>query len=137
MKASTEQLAEQFCACTLPKPEWTHYAHLKVGLWHLLHYPADESMTRLRQGIKKYNVVCGVENTENQGYHETITQFYVVIIDCFLQQADRNRPIDTLADELIACRGDKSLPFEYYSRDRLFSKTARLEWLEPDLKPLK
>jgi hypothetical protein len=41
-----------------------------------------------------------------------------------------------LADELINRYGDKLLPFKYYSRDSLMSKTARLEWIEPDLTPL-
>ncbi|MDJ0746546.1 MAG: hypothetical protein QNJ32_24730 [Xenococcaceae cyanobacterium MO_167.B27] len=136
MYSSTKQLVEAFVSCTLPKEEWTHDAHLRVGLWHLLHYSPSESMQRLRQNIKKYNVACGIENTETQGYHETITRFYVWLINRFIQQTDCSEPIDLLADELINRYGDKSLPFSYYSRDRLISKTARLQWVEPDLKPL-
>lgn len=136
MYSSTKQLVEAFVSCTLPKEEWTHDAHLRVGLWHLLHYSPSESMERLRQNIKKYNVACGIENTETQGYHETITRFYVWLINRFIQQTDCSEPIDLLADELINRYGDKSLPFSYYSRDRLISKTARLQWVQPDLKPL-
>jgi hypothetical protein len=136
MQSLTVQLVEAFTSCTLPKDEWTHHAHLKVGLWHLLHYSPSESIERLRQGIKRYNVACGIENTESQGYHETITQFYVWLINQFIQQVDCLQPIDALADELINRYGDKLLPFSYYSRDRLMSKTARLEWVEPDLTPL-
>ena len=136
MYSSTKQLVEAFVSCTLPKEKWTHDAHLRVGLWHLLHYSPSESMERLRQNIKKYNVACGIENTETQGYHETITRFYVWLINRFIQQTDCSEPIDLLADELINRYGDKSLPFSYYSRDRLISKTARLQWVEPDLKPL-
>jgi len=136
MQSLTVQLVEAFTLCTLPKDEWTHHAHLKVGLWHLLHYSPSESIQRLRQGIKRYNVACGIENTESQGYHETITQFYVWLIKQFIQQVDCSQPIDALADELINRYGDKLLPFRYYSRDRLMSKTARLEWVEPDLTPL-
>jgi hypothetical protein len=136
MQSLTVQLVEAFTSCTLPKDEWTHHAHLKVGLWHLLHYSPSESIERLRQGIKRYNVACGIENTESQGYHETITQFYVWLINQFIQQVDCLQSIDALADELINRYGDKLLPFSYYSRDRLMSKTARLEWVEPDLTPL-
>ena len=93
-------------------------------------------MTRLRQGIKQYNIACGVKNTDAQGYHETITRFYVLIIQKFLRQVERARPIDLLADELIELYGDKSLPFAYYSKDKLFSTAARRGWLEPDLKPI-
>ena len=136
MKSFTERLVEAFLSCTLPKENWTHEAHLKVGLWHLLHYSPSESTKRLRQSIKQYNVACGIENTETQGYHETITQFYVWLINQFIQQTDCSQPIDLLANGLIDRYGDKSLLFRYYSRSRLMSKTARLQWVEPDLKPL-
>jgi hypothetical protein len=136
MKSSTEELVDAFLSRKLPKKEWTHEAHLKVGLWHLLHYDPHESLERLRQNIKQYNVACGIENTETQGYHETITRFYVWLINKFLQQTERSQSIDLLADRLISLYGDKSFPLNYYSRDKLMSKTARLQWVEPDLKPL-
>lgn len=131
----TEELVKKFCSRTLPKQEWTHQAHLKVGLWHLLHYSPDQSLTILREGIKQYNIACGVENIDARGYHETITR-YVLIIQKFLQQVERSRPIDLLADELIKLYGDKSLPLAYYSKDKLFSTAARRGWLEPDLQPI-
>ena len=56
-----ERLAREFCDCTLPYAEWTHAAHLRVGLWHLLHYSPSESLNRLRSGIREYNAACGVE----------------------------------------------------------------------------
>ena len=136
MKSFTDQLVEAFTSCTLPRDEWTHQAYLRVGLWHLLHYSSSESLVRLRQGIKQYNVACGIENTESQGYHETITQFYVWLIYRFVQQADCSQPIDLLASDLIHRYGDNLLPLNYYSRDQLMSKAARLGWVEPDLNPL-
>jgi hypothetical protein len=135
-RSSTEKLVAEFTSCTLPRDQWTHHAHLKVGLWHLLHYTPSESMQRLRQGIKQYNVACGIENSETRGYHETITQFYIWLITQFIQQTDSSKQIDILADELISRYGEKSLPYRYYSHDRLMSKMARLEWVEPDLAPL-
>jgi hypothetical protein len=130
------QLVKVFTSCTLPKHEWTHHAHFKVGLWYLLHYSPSDSIEKLRQDIKQYNVACGVENTDSQGYHETISQFYIWLIDKFVRQVDRSQSIDLLADELIDLYGDKLMPFRYYSYDRLMSKTARVEWVEPDLIPL-
>ena len=73
---------------------------------------------------------------DTQGYHETITCFYVWLIEQFIKQAEKKQSIDTLADELISHYEDRSFPFTYYSKERLMSKTARLQWLEPDLKPL-
>jgi hypothetical protein len=129
----TEELVAAFVAGTLPKTEWTHQAHLRVGLWHLLHHAADEALDLLRDRIRRYNVACGVANTDHGGYHETITRFYVRVIDRFLQSADRQRPLDQLAEDLIRQWGDKELPLRYYSRERLFSVLARRQWVEPDV----
>jgi hypothetical protein len=131
------RIAEAFIACTLPKSEWTHEAHLKVGLWHCLRYSADESLNLLRERIKRYNIVCGVENTESSGYHETITYFYVWQIGYFLQNPAHHESIDDLATELIQRYGPHpALPFTYWSRETLFSVDARLTWVEPDLNQL-
>jgi hypothetical protein len=132
----TEELIEAFLACTLPKAEWTHQAHLRVGLWHLLRHTAEEALALLRVRIQTYNVSSGVANTDHSGYHETITRFYVGVIDQFLRSADRSQGIDPLAVDLIRRHGEKDLPLRYYSRERLFSVLARRQWVEPDLAPL-
>ena len=72
MLSSTEQLVKAFNSLTLAREQWNHDAHLKVGLWYLLHYSPDESLKRLRQKIKQYNVACGINNTETQGYHGSV-----------------------------------------------------------------
>ena len=129
-------IAERFCDCTLPMEEWTHEAHLKVGLWHLLRYSAEDSMNYLRDRIKKYNVVCGVKNTDTSGYHETITRFYVEVIALFLAKQGCNQPLDSLAKTLIEQWGDRKLILQYYSREKIMSKNARFNWVEPDLAQL-
>jgi hypothetical protein len=133
MGSCTDELAEAFLACTLPKEEWTHHAHLRVGLWHLLRYDAAEALALLRTRIQRYNTSHGTPNTDHSGYHETITRFYVGVIDQFLQSADRRQTVDQLAEELIRRWGDRDLPLRYYSRERLFSPLARRQWVEPDL----
>ncbi|MFI4890319.1 MAG: hypothetical protein ACHQIL_07285 [Steroidobacterales bacterium] len=132
----TEQLAQEFIDRTLAKEAFTHQAHLRVGLWHVLRYPADEALDLLRERIRSFNVAKGGENTASAGYHETITRFYLVIIRQFTGSADPHRPIDELAQELIERFGDRELPLRYFTRARLYSAEARLAWLEPDLKPL-
>ncbi len=131
-----ERIAKRFLDRTLPCEEWTHEAHLRVGLWHVLRFGPQEALERLRNGIRAYNAVCGIANTATSGYHETTTRFYVAIIGHFLKLQDHARHIDGLAAELIATWGDKRLPLAYYSEARLMSAAARKKWLEPDLSPL-
>jgi hypothetical protein len=132
MRNQTTSLVEQFIARTLPKARWTHEAHLRVGLWHVLNHGAVDAMTLLRERIRAYNESVGTQNTETSGYHETITQFYVLIIDKFLAHADRQLPMDELSALLLENYGERELALQYYSREVLFSANARLNWVEPD-----
>ncbi len=131
-----ERLVARLRDCTLPYETWTHAAHLAVGVWHLLHYRPEEATSRIRSGIRRYNVVCGIDNTDSSGYHETLTMFYVRIIQHYLQSQDK-APLHDLVNELVESRyGSRKAPFEFYSRERLFSVEARRHWREPDLKSL-
>jgi hypothetical protein len=134
--SATVGLVRAFLDRTLPKSQWTHESHLRVGLWHVLTYGPQEALTRLRREIRAYNEATGVANTDTGGYHETITRFYVGFLARFLEQAGRERPIDELAYELIQKHGERDLPLAWYSRELLFSAKARVEWVEPDLRPL-
>ncbi len=122
----------------MPKREWTHQAHLRAGLWHLLHCRQQEepAIELLRARIRDYNLATGVANTDSSGYHETITRFYLRVIRVFLDSIDTTRPIDELAAQLIAQHGEHDLVLQFYSRARLFTPQARASWVEPDLLPL-
>lgn len=129
-------LVGEFEACTLARERWTHEAHLTVALWYLARHAEAEATALIREGIKRYNHACGVAQTPTGGYHETITLFYVRVIRCYLASARSGAEPAELVSGLLAEYGDKSLPLEYYSRERLLSWTARTSWVAPDLKSL-
>jgi hypothetical protein len=133
---STETLAARFFDRTLPKSEWTHAAHLRVGVAVVLVDGPEIALSRLRAAISGYNTSVGCENSDSSGYHETITRFYVATIARFLESVDRTRSLDDLADEVVERFGDRELPLRYWSRDLLFSVEARRGWVEPDLRSL-
>jgi hypothetical protein len=132
----TERIAQALIERTLPKAEWTHEAHLRAGLWHVRAHGAVAALELLRQRISAYNESVGTANTDTSGYHETITRFYVTVIDRFLAAADPSLEIDMLARDLLARCGDRQLPLHHYSEGRLFSPVARRSWVEPDLRPI-
>ena len=129
-------LVAEFESCTLARERWTQEAHLTVGLWYLARYEVAEATRLIREGIKRYNQACGVAQTETGGYHETITLFYVRVIEAYLKSARAGASFAELVAGLMPACGERALPFEYYSRERLLSWTARTEWVEPDLKAL-
>ncbi len=132
----TDRIARGLIERTLPKSEWTHQAHLRAGLWHLLRHPDDIALALMRERIRAYNESTGGENTDAAGYHETITRFYLRVIRVFLDSVDRTQPVDELASALIERCGERDLVLRFYSREALFSIQARRGWLEPDLAPL-
>lgn len=130
------RLVEGFAACTLPCHEWTHQAHLIVGLWYCSRHDATEATNILRDRIKQYNIACGKQNTENSGYHETITRFFVWYIKRCLDAAPPHGSFVEIVNDFCAHHIVSSSPLKFYSKDRLMSVEARLGWVEPDLQAL-
>lgn len=135
-RGATEALVAAFVACTLPASEWTHEAHLRVGLWHVRQHGAEAALPLLRERIRAYNAARGTANTPTSGYHESVTRFYVWVIATWLRGVDHRSDLDALADALVAARGHRGLPLDYWSDDVLFSTAARTGWVPPDLRPL-
>lgn len=134
-----ETLLRDFETCALPRPAWTHAAHLTVALCYLLRHPPDAAADLIRSGIKRFNRAHGIETTPTGGYHETLTLFWIHVVRRHLEEsADADeRALVALANNLVRRYGRSGLPFEYYTRARLFSPEARAAWVEPDLKPLR
>jgi hypothetical protein len=129
-----DDLALRFDACTLVKAEWTHAAHLCVGLWHVRRYGAEEALARLRSGIRRLNESFGGVNDEANGYHETITAAYVRLLSQYLDRARPSGGLASSAAELLdSPLAHRDVLLVFYSHERLMSREARAGWVEPDL----
>lgn len=126
-------LAKAFEERTLPKSEWTHAAHLVVGLYYCYHNPPGVAKNLMSDGIYWLNDAHGTPNTETSGYHETLTVFWLRTVAAFLEKAGREKGLAKLAAELVASINDTRLPLKFYSRELLFSTEARRHYVEPDL----
>jgi len=128
-----DDLAGRFQVCAVPATEWTHAAHLVVGLWHVDRYGAEDTLVRLRNGIRRLNESHGGVNSATNGYHETITAAYVQLLAQFLGTGQTDMALEMRAMELLTGPvAAKDVLFRFYSRDRLMSTAARFGWLEPD-----
>jgi hypothetical protein len=121
-------LVDAFHDRTLPKPEWTHEAHLIVCWYALREMGVEEAVAHLRRAIRAYNEATGTPNTDDSGYHETLTRYYVEAIAQLVGQ-----PLDDVY-KAEDCR--REAPLNYWSREALFSVAARRDWLDPDLDDL-
>ena len=128
-----ESLISRFEARKLPKVEWTHEAHLVVAIWYSLKYNAQKALDTVRVNITKHNQSVGTPNTDDEGYHETITAFWMQVARSFIAEHSSNDPSTLVNDFIASKQGKSAYPLECYSRDVLFSVKARHEYVSPDL----
>lgn len=131
-----ERLVKEFESCTLAAQEFSHQAHLAVAAWYLAHHEKDEAIRFIRRGLQNFLAAKGIVTTDTDGYHETLTVFYMTILKRHLDNAERELSVVELINKLIRECEDKNLPLRHYTQERLMSPEARRRWLEPDLKPL-
>jgi hypothetical protein len=122
-------LVDRFERCLLAKEEFHHRDHLTVAVVYLYAADLETAMDRMRSSLKRF----AMHHSVSKLYHETLTRFWL------LQAAKRLNRSECLERSVSKIReklSDKNLAFEYYSRERIDSKEARENWLEPDLKEL-
>ncbi|MEZ5501008.1 MAG: class I SAM-dependent methyltransferase [Steroidobacteraceae bacterium] len=127
--AAVAAFIADFEALRLPRERWTHEAHLTAGLWYLWRAGHDGALLELRRRIRLHNQSVGTPNTDDSGYHETITQLYVDGIAAHAEACLDLGFDGALASLLASPLNDPKWPLNFYSRDELYSVQARREWL--------
>lgn len=130
-----EAVVNGFENCTLPDSQFKHAEHLTIALsyLHRLGLTVEEATTRMREALYRYlDKYAG----ERQAYNETITLFWIRIVNSFLERTDTTRPMKEIANEMIESLGNSNLIYDYFSREHLLSKEGKTAWVEPDVKPL-
>jgi hypothetical protein len=130
--ASLHALIAGFEDGTWPKGGWTHAAHLAAGTCYILDN-ADTALDCLRREIPRYNVSQGGANTEDSGYHETLTCFWHDVIRDFIGTLptglDRLAIVRAVVSEFAPKR---DLFREYYDFDVVNSREARAKFIPPN-----
>jgi hypothetical protein len=118
---------------TLPKSAWTHAAHFAATVWMLCCCPDLEASIALPRAIRAYNESTGVANTEKSGYHETITQASLRAARAFVER-ERSSSLFEICNAILASPlGRSDWLLQYWTRPRLFSTEARMEFVAPDI----
>ena len=131
--AAVRRIGEGLLALTLPRPDWTHEAHLAACAWIVLERPDIVADRDLPDLIRRYNESVGGVNSDSEGYHETITQLFIRTLRGCLAGSEGEGLATRVNAVLQAPEGRRDWPLRFYSPERLFSKEARLGWVEPDL----
>ncbi|HEV7232862.1 MAG TPA: hypothetical protein VGN36_01355 [Sphingorhabdus sp.] len=130
--ASVIYVGEGLLARTLPREEWTHEAHLAACTWICRDRPDIMAERDMPEIISRYNEAVGGVNDDTQGYHETITQVYIAGVRAHLAEIGDVSLCTAVNALLLGPRGQRDLPFRFYSKEYLFSVPARRGFVEPD-----
>ena len=135
--AAIERIGEGLLACTLPRDEWTHEAHLAATTYLLTRRPDIDVDRQLPGIIRRYNESVGGVNSDSEGYHETITRLFLRGVRLFLAESDTGEPLQELVNELLLSPiGRRDWPLRFYYLERLFSVEARRGFVTSDLAAL-
>jgi hypothetical protein len=122
-----DELADALLDRSLPYAAWNHRGHVTAGFVLVRRLGPAQALATLRRAIPLYNESVGTRNTDDAGYHDTITCYFAWAI---ARAVDRGEDLDgVLRDALV----HHAAPLRFWSRERLFSVQARRGWVPPDL----
>ena len=124
-------VVERFERCDFALPEFTHARHLTVACWYLCTLSREGAMERMRRRLQVF-----IAHHGKQGYHETITRFWMEILADDLGRCPRDATLPEKINASLQRYSNKDVLYSYYSCDRVMSHEARTGWVEPDLRPI-
>lgn len=131
------RIGEKLLDRTLPLSDWTHAAHCAACIYLLARRPDINVAQDLPGIIWRYNAASGTANSDSDGYHETITRFYLAVIDAYLAAQPAGLSLELLVNRFLGSPlGARDLPLQFWSKARLMSVEARRVWVAPDVAPL-
>jgi hypothetical protein len=132
----TEESLDRFIAAfedgTWPIANWKHGHHLVMATCYVFAHGRDEALARARVNIRKYNEAQGGKNTEDSGYHETLTVFWIDVVTRAIP-SEKSR-VEAVRSVVSALAPQRDLWREYYSFDVVKSREARAVYIPPDLR---
>ncbi len=117
-------------AGNLPKVQWTHAAHVAMGAGYVVRY-GEKAVDEMRRGIKRHNAAVGTLDTQDSGYHETLTGFWIWVLS--LRVSGYSDPWLAACHAVETFGEDRNLHRLYYSFDVVKDTAARAAWVPPDL----
>jgi hypothetical protein len=131
----TEESLDSFLAAfedgTWPSAEWKHAHHLVMAACYVFAHGRDAALELARTNIPKYNEAQGGKNTEDSGYHETLTVFWINRVAETVPKSGSR--VDAVRHVVNAFAAKRDLWRLYYSFDVVNSRDARARYIAPDL----
>jgi flavin reductase (DIM6/NTAB) family NADH-FMN oxidoreductase RutF len=120
---------------TLPKPSWTHGAHVAVAAYLAFDHAPEEALNLTRAGIAHFNTCVGTPNTKDSGYHETLTRFWSGQVGNLVREGRFASRLEAVRHAIHVFGEDRDRHRLFYSFDVVRNRRARREWVAPDRSP--
>ncbi|HST10984.1 MAG TPA: hypothetical protein VLL05_11455 [Terriglobales bacterium] len=130
-QSEIREVVEKFERCEFALADFTHARHLTVACWYLCTLPRPEALERMRSGLQRF-----IAHHQKQGYHETITRFWIELLCSYLCRCQDGATITSKINGAIELFATKDVLYSYYTRERVMSDAARTAWIEPDLRAI-
>jgi flavin reductase (DIM6/NTAB) family NADH-FMN oxidoreductase RutF len=121
---------------TLPKRAWTHGAHVAAAAYFAFDHSPAQTLEIMSKGIVHFNTCVGTLNTEDSGYHETLTRFWAGVVGEFVRAGQFASKWEAARSAVQVFGEDRDRHRLYYSFDVVRDRAARKAWIPPDRKPL-
>ena len=130
-----ERFVAAWKAGRLPKKEWTHAAHVAMAAYFAFDHATEATFAIMKTGILHHNAAVGTANTEDNGYHETLTRFWASEIGEFVHAGRFGSRLEAVRGAVGVFGNDRDRFRMFYSFDVVKNRRARREWVPPDLTP--
>jgi hypothetical protein len=134
-KAALNHFVALWRAGRLPKTGWTHAAHVATAAYIAFDHSPEVTFEQMKTGILYHNASVGTPNTDDSGYHETLTRFWCDTVGDLVRSAGFSSRLEAVRCAVQAFGGSRDLPRSYYSFDLVADRRARHEWVPPDRHP--
>src|SRR5260370_16932311 len=131
-ETALQQFVEAWKAGRLPKPAWTHAAHVAMAAYFAFDHAADATFAIMKAGILNHNTSVGTPNTEDNGYHETLTRFWSSEIGEFVRSGRFHSRLEAVRAAVSAFGSDRDRFRRFYSFDVVRDRRARRESVAPE-----
>ena len=129
---SNRDFLTQFTNKTLNPVHFNHVGHLRLAWIYLMHHDLDTSVQGVCSGIKAYAESLGARDK----FHLTITDSLVRIMAKRLDTMANKDWQSFLEQNKDMVDNAIAVLLQYFSRDLLFSESARTALVAPDIRPI-
>jgi hypothetical protein len=134
-ETALQEFVETWKSGRLPKSAWTHAAHVATAAYFAFDHALEATFALMKAGILHHNTSVGTPNTEDNGYHETLTRFWAAEIGEFVRCGHFSSRLGAVRATVAAYGQDRDRYRLFYSFDVLRDRRARRDWIAPDRNP--